>query len=100
MAGFATVPDAVRAAGDAVTALRGADCGAPVADLTGALPGSASAVAAGEFADNWSATFTSWCEQARQQAGDLILVAGNYERTEQGNTHDFGSMAGRIRGPH
>lgn len=104
MAGFATVPDAVRAAGrtaaDASAALRGADCGAPVADLTTALPGSATAGAAGDYAQNWSQTFTSWCDRAGQHATNLTQAAANYARTEQGTTHDFDPSAGGIRGPH
>jgi hypothetical protein len=104
MAGFATVPDAVRAAGktaaDASTALRGADCGAPVSDLTAALPGSATADAAGDYARNWSQTFTGWCDQAGRHATNLTQAAANYASTEQGTTHGFDPDAGRVRGPH
>ncbi len=103
MTGFATVPDALRAAGkaaaDAVSALRGADCGIPVADLAAALPGSASAGAATGYADGWSSTFTGWCASAEQHAANLTTAADTYSTTEQDNTHLLDPNAGRMRGP-
>lgn len=103
MAGFAAVPDAIRAAGDAagkaVDELRGADCGTPVAALATALPGSASAGAASGYAQSWSSALRDWCRQARQQAGDLTTAASNYRVTEQGNTDALPPSLGRIRGP-
>jgi hypothetical protein len=102
MAGFATVPDAVRAAGvtmgDAVSVLRGADCGTPVGELTGALPGSVSAGAATSYASAWKSSFVGWCDQAAAHARNMVQAAANYGQTEHGNAESFGVRGGTIRG--
>jgi hypothetical protein len=103
MAGFATVPEAVRAAGvtmaDAVSVLRGADCGTPVGELVGALPGSASAGAATNYASAWKSGFVSWCDQSADHARNMIQAATNYGQTEHGNAESFGAHSGTTRGP-
>jgi hypothetical protein len=103
MAGFATVPDAVRAAahrvGDATSALGGADCGRPVMDLSTALPGSVSAPAAADFAQAWSGAFKAWASQAVDHASNLALAAANYGATEDANAQHLDPAGGQIRGP-
>lgn len=80
--GFEAVPDALRAAGrageEAVGEIRNADCGAPVADVSAALPGTTSAGAATSFARSWKTTFFGWCDAAGQQAASLIQAADSY----------------------
>jgi hypothetical protein len=86
MAGFATVPDAVRAAGttvgQAVAALRSADCGTPVGELADALPGSVSAGAATDYAASWKQGFGAWCDDAGRHGQNLVAAAANYAGTE------------------
>jgi hypothetical protein len=93
MAGFAAVPDAVRAAGvvmgDAVGLLRGADVGSPVSELAAALPGSVSAGAATDYAGAWKTDFGAWCDQAADQADNMSRIAANYSGTEVGVTDSF-----------
>jgi hypothetical protein len=79
---FTTVPEALRAAGraghDALGELRGADCGAPVEGVSGALPGAKAAGASGSFANSWTSTFTTWCNDAEQHSTALDKAADAY----------------------
>ncbi|WP_028938081.1 hypothetical protein [Pseudonocardia spinosispora] len=87
---FATTPDALRASGsaaaEAVTALRGADCWSPVAQVAAALPGATAASAAGAYVSAWTTYFTGWCSTAEQHARSLGASAEAYLATEQRNT--------------
>lgn len=77
-----TTPDALRAAGracqQAVDEIRGADCGGPVGDVAGALPGSKAAGAASSFGSSWTSTFQAWCSEAGQYAHSLSHAADTY----------------------
>lgn len=103
MTGFATVPDALqaagRAAGDAVNALRSADCGQPVGELATALPGSASGPAAVEYADGWTTTYRSWCNDADRHAGNLTQAANTYSQADQSGASYLDRYSGQLRGP-
>lgn len=98
MAGFGSTPDAIRAAGKtvetAVSELRQADCGTPVAALATALPGSASGPAATDFADSWSQALGKWCDDASQHATNLGQVATNYANVDQGNAQSLDPYGG------
>ncbi|MGW4395466.1 type VII secretion target [Amycolatopsis nivea] len=80
--GFTTVPDALRSAGragqTAVDEIRGADCGTPVNGVAAALPGTKAAGASGEFASSWTATLTTWCNDAGEHAAALGKAADTY----------------------
>lgn len=101
--GFTTVPDALRAAevvaAGAVTALRGADCGAPLAGLGPAVPGGNAAVASGSYAGSWSAACASWCDRAAGQARSLRQAADTYAVAESGNARRLDGHAGARLGP-
>jgi hypothetical protein len=99
--GFTTVPEALRAAGkaagDAVGALRGADCGTPVVEVAAALPGSKAAAAATSIAESWKATFSAWCTDAGQQANALTAAADTYgtgDHAAKSSLPDDGKMTG------
>lgn len=101
--GFTTIPDVLRtagkAAGEAVGALRSADCGSPVADLVGALSGGKAAGAASSFATAWKFTFIAWCADAERHATALTQAADTYSATEHTNASNFYGNAGKITGP-
>jgi hypothetical protein len=101
--GFTTIPDVLRAAGktagEALGALRGADCGSPVADLAGALPGGKATGAASSFATVWKSTFTTWCADAERHATALTQAADTYSATEHTNASNFSENTGKIMGP-
>jgi hypothetical protein len=101
--GFTTIPNALRAAGkaagEAVEALRGADCGSPVADLVEALPGGETTGAASSFAKVWKSTFTAWCEDAERHAIALTQAADTYSATEHTNASNFSGNASKITEP-
>jgi hypothetical protein len=67
--------------------------------LADALPGSASATAAGAYAQSWPSTFGRWCDQAGQSAANLTQAADNYQATEQANADRLDPNAGKLRGP-
>lgn len=100
--GFGTVPDALRAAGktghDAVAELRGADCGGPVDGVSGAMPGSRAAGAAGSFANTWKSTFITWCNDADQHTNALGQAADSYVAADH---HAESSLPGegKLTGP-
>jgi hypothetical protein len=100
MAGFVVEPPAVRAASRAtercVDDVRGADSGAQVTAIAEALPGSASAAAATDYVQAWSARFRTWCQEAEQHATRLSEVATNYAITEENNTWRFNLPAGSV----
>ena len=84
--GFQAVPEALRAASQsgrqAVSELRTADCGGPAADVAAALPGTQTAGAASSYARSWTASFTSWCDDAGQFVADLHQAAATYRTTD------------------
>jgi uncharacterized protein YukE len=98
MTGFGSTPNAIQAAGKTVATaaseLRQADCGTPVAQLTAALPGSASAPAATDFADSWSQALGKWCDQATQHATTLGQVATNYANVDESNAQSLDPYGG------
>jgi hypothetical protein len=98
MTGFGSTPDVIRAAGKtaetAASELRQADCGTPVAQLAAALPGSASAPAATDFADSWSRALSKWCDQATQHATNLGQIATNYVNVDESNEQNLDPYGG------
>jgi hypothetical protein len=100
--GFTAVPEALRSAGkagqDAVGEVRNADCGSPVEDVSGALPGSKAAGAASSFASTWKTTFLNWCDDAERHANALTQAAETYV---EGDHHAQSSLpAGdKLTGP-
>ncbi|GAA1988220.1 hypothetical protein [Amycolatopsis minnesotensis] len=80
--GFITAPEALRTAAKdghaAVGALRGADCGKPVAKIATALPGAKCTSNATTFSDSWSQTYTQFCDGAEQHASAFATAADAY----------------------
>jgi hypothetical protein len=80
-----------------VRELREADCGSPVADVAGALPGGKAAGAASAYADAWKSTFATWCTDADQFAASLTTAAGTYvegDHAAEGSLPDDHKMTG------
>jgi len=100
---FATVPDALRAAGkaaaDQVGELRGVDCAGSVGQVATAMPGGNAAGAAIRCGDSWKTTFAEWCTEAGRHAEGLTKAGDLYQQGDHAATGVFPSAAPGNRGP-
>lgn len=80
------------AAGEAAEQAAGVAAGDTLSEIRAAMPGSASAQAAGSLAEQWNAELSAWVDDMRRYAEDLHRSAELYESSDSAAGQAFGAM--------